>query len=392
MPFRRTAGAVLAVAAATLAAAAPASALPDCRPVPKARTILETGHILENVYVDGRGRIFYSDESDNALMRLDRIGGKPRKLTAVTGPGGITPLDGGTLVVGYGDTPQNGIAGDQTPSAGLYRVNPDSGAKSILATGTGMSNGVTRGADGAIYATNDLGRLVDRVRGGKVEHGWAEVQSGNGIVVSLDNRYVYVAQTFAPAAIQRITRAHPSQVSPFFEAPAEDSSAGLDSMTQDGYGNLYVAANGAGEVWRVNRDAKACVLARGLSMPSAVAFGDDGFGRNLYVSAFGGQITQLKAAAPPLPCACPGHAPATHGRVVGRVRGAHGRRAVVTLRRHGEVVRRRRGHRYRWWVRGHRRYRLHARVRGRRCRDRIVRVRVGRTVRRDLRCRPRRSR
>jgi gluconolactonase len=387
----RHAGVAVAVAAFAGVSAVPAAAAPDCKPVPKSRVLLETGHVLENLYMDGRQRLFYSDDSANALMRLDRLGGKPRKLTDVTGPGGIAPLPGGDLIVGYGDTPQNGAVGDQTPTAGLLRVDPDTGASKTYATGTGMSNGVARGPDGAIYATNDLGQLVDRVVGGKVEHGWAEVLSGNGVVVSYDNRWVYVAQTFKPAAIQRIRRARPSDVQPFYEAPSADSAAGFDSMTQDVLGNLYVAANGAGEVWRVDKRARACVLARGLSNPSAVAFGTGRYDRNLYVSAFGGQIVELADVGPPTTQPLPPIIDRiTDGAVVGRVRGARGRRVVVTLRRHHRVRARKRGRRYDFTVRGHRHYRLRARGRGLRCRDRIVFVRPGRIVRRNLRCRLRR--
>jgi sugar lactone lactonase YvrE len=371
-------------------AAAPAAAAPKCSPFPKSRTILEGDKFLENIYMDARQRIFFSDETANALMRLDRIGGKARKLTDIEAPGGIVQLPDGSLVVGYGDGAQNGLSGDQNPTAGLYRVNPDTGAKSVYAKGTGMSNGVGLAPDGTIYATNDFGRLVDRVKDGKVDHGWAEVLSGNGVVVSHDNRYVYVAQTFAPAAIQRITVANPSEVVPFFEGKAEDSSGGLDSMTQDARGNLFVAVNGGGQVWRVDTKARVCVLATGLINPSAVAFGTGRYARNMYVTTFGGQIVELAAvrgSRTPTTLPATGRA-ATRGTVAGRVRGARGR-TRVTVRRGGKVLRRKRGRRYRFRLRAARHYRLRATAHRARCHDRIVFVRAGRTVRANVRCRRR---
>lgn len=38
-------------------------------------------------------------------------------------------------------------------------------------------------------------------------------------------------------------------------------------------GRLYVAANGADQVWRIEPDGAICALARGLRFPSAVALG-----------------------------------------------------------------------------------------------------------------------
>jgi sugar lactone lactonase YvrE len=289
--------------------------------------------------------------------------------------------------VGYGDSAQNGTTGDSNPMAGLYRVNPDSGEKSTVATGLGMANGVALGPDGAIYATNDFGSDVDRVKDGKVEHPWASVFSSNGVVVSPDNSYVYVAQTFAPAAIQRISVAKPSEVTVHAAAGEADASGGLDSMTQDARGNLYVAANGGGQVWRVAPNGAICVLARGLMNPSAVAFGTGPYARNLYATTFGGQIVQLADVRATPPAAGAPAATAGKGILAGRVRGAgRARRVVVTLRRGGRAVARHRGRRYRFRVKP-RHYRLHAAARGLRCRDRIVLVRAGHTKRAQVRCR-----
>ena len=161
-----------------------------------------------------------------------------------------------------------------------------------------MANGLARGPDGAIYGTNDFGYDIDRVKNGRVTHPWAKVFSTNGVVVSHDNRYVYVDQTFQPAAIQRITVAHPSEVTPYVIASSEDMAAGPDDMTQDEHGNLYLAANGAGEVWKIDTQRRICVLARGLMNASAVSFGTGRYARNLYVSTFTGLIVELRNVRP----------------------------------------------------------------------------------------------
>jgi sugar lactone lactonase YvrE len=204
----------------------------------------------------------------------------------------------GSILIGTGDGVQNGTAGDMNPTSGLLRVNPDTGAAQTYVTGLGMANGIALAPDGTIYATNDFGFDIDRVRGGKVDHPWARVYSTNGVVVSPDNRYVYVSQTFAPAAIQRISVADPNQVTPYAVAQGTDMPAGPDDMTMDERGNLYVAANGAGQVWKVDTTGAICILAAGLQFPSAVNFGVGSNARSLYVVAFDGRISELANARP----------------------------------------------------------------------------------------------
>ena len=71
---------------------------------------------------------------------------------------------------------------------------------------------------------------------------------------------------------------------------------GLDDLTMDAAGNLYVTANGtASELLKVDpATGTACVLAGGLTLPSSVRFAT-GFGPayngKLFVTDFGGAIT-----------------------------------------------------------------------------------------------------
>ena len=118
-----------------------------------------------------------------------------------------------------------------------------------------------------------------------------------------------------PAAIQRITVAHPSEVTPYVIASSEDMAAGPDDMTQDEHGNLYLAANGAGEVWKIDTQRRICVLARGLMNASAVSFGTGRYARNLYVSTFTGLIVELRNVRPK-PSRSPRHDRASGRRCV----------------------------------------------------------------------------
>src|SRR5260370_26443625 len=60
---------------------------------------------------------------------------------------------------------------------------------------------------------------------------------------------------------------------------------------------LHLAANGAGQVWRVATDASTCVLASGPQNPSAAVLGPRSPASNLYVVGFGGEIVELPGTA-----------------------------------------------------------------------------------------------
>jgi glucose/arabinose dehydrogenase len=300
----RARGLLLALAALSALSAAvleapPAFAAPDCPSgrIPP-RTLASTGDTLEYGIFDRRGRFFYSDQSTSMLMRIDRFGEAPKPLAPIPAPGAMAFAPNGSIIIGTGDSLQNGSMGDMNPMSGLISVNPDTGAAQTYVTGLGMANGIALEPHNIIYATNDGGFDIDRVRRGKVVHPWARVYSTNGVVVSPDDRYVYVSQTFAPAAIQRISIADPTKVTPYAVAQGADMSAGLDDMTIDRRGNLYVAANGAGQVWKVDTSGAICVLAAGLLFPSAVNFGVGSDSRNLYVVGFDGKISELANVRP----------------------------------------------------------------------------------------------
>jgi gluconolactonase len=310
---RRKWGRALMVGAVTgliAAATAPgAAAAPDCpdRTPARVRTLLSGQGTLESVAVDRRGHLFFTN--DNSLLRLDRPNGQPRVMTLIDSPGGLAFDEAGNVIVGYGNSPENGTVGDQTGPSGLLKVDPITGASEVFATGLSMANGVARAPDGSYYASNDFGSNIDRIQNGVTERGWSHVDSGNGLAIDREGRYLYVAQTFRPAAIQRIDLSDPTNVTPYVTAGPEDISAGLDGMTRDARNTLFVAANGAGQIWRIDPDpAEICVLLRGLpgfpDGPSAVATGSP-HGHfppeNLYVVTFDGNLIELTRVASRFP-------------------------------------------------------------------------------------------
>jgi hypothetical protein len=294
---------ILLAPAAFWLAAVPAVAAPPCTPAPPTATPLLRGQgTLESVIADPRGPLYFT--SDDAVMRLDSPNGQPRELAPVPEPGGLAFDDDGSLIVGTGNSVQNGQVGDQTGPSGLLRIDPRTGATETFATGLSMANGLVRGPDGSFYASNDFGSNIDRVRNGVTQRGWATVESGNGLAIDKAGRYLYAAQTFRPAAIRRVALDDPTDVTDYVVADSGDTSAGLDGMTRDAADNLFVTANGAGEIWRVSPDPAAiCLLLDGLAPfpdgPSAVATGAGGAfpPENVYVVTFAGDVIEIQDVA-----------------------------------------------------------------------------------------------
>jgi sugar lactone lactonase YvrE len=285
---------------AFLALAAPAAAVDDCADTQPAKTLLSGQGLMESVIGGPDGRLYYTDTDKNALMRLDAPTAKPAVLSdGITAPGGLlVGTDRRSIVQGYGDGIQQGASSPLMRQAGLLRIDLATGKQSTIATGLSMANGLARDPAGAVYASNDVVGGVDRVVGSEVDENWAGVASANGMAVSANARYLFVNQTFQPAAIQRVTLANPADVQQYAAPGPEDITAGLDGLTIDQDDRLFAAANQSGEVWRIGTDGAICALARGLNRPSAVAFGTGGEFpvTSLYVVTFGGTLSEIPAA------------------------------------------------------------------------------------------------
>ena len=290
----------LLIAAVLLAFAPAAHAVPDCPDIREPKVILDGQGKLESVLVASTGQLFWT--SSNALMAIDRAGAPPRAVAAIDTPGGLLEDRDGTLIVGSGNGAPQGAAGNVAGQARLLRVNPRTGETSVFAEGLAMANGLAWGPGREIYASDSAGTGIDKVVDGKVQPRWAQVTSSNGLAVDAAGGHLFAAQTFQPPAVQRVTIADPAQVETFGTGGPEDATAGLDGMAIDQLDRLFVAANGGGQVWRFDVDGTPCALARGLTLPSAVALG----GTSAYVVTFSGVLAELENVRPaPRPSSSP---------------------------------------------------------------------------------------
>ena len=280
--------------------------VPLCDRPPRVR-VLHTGlGVLESAIVDPQGRLFFTSQTWDglfgAVLRMDHPDAQPVELAGgIISPGGLAFDDRGMLIVGFGDGPPQGLIGNVAGLAGLLLVDPDSGDRETWITGLGMANGVARAADGTVFASNDLGTHIDRVDPhGNVQRRWAKVPSANGLAIDPGGRYLYAAQTFVAAAIKRVEIANPANVTTHAHPGRLARAAALDGLAIDHTGRLYVAANSAGQIWRVAADGTIEALARGLKFPSAVAIGQGPHGfheGNLYAVTFHGDIVELADGA-----------------------------------------------------------------------------------------------
>lgn len=280
---------------------AAARAVRPCDPLPRWRVLHSGCGLLESVIVDREGRLFFTSQTRGALLRLDAPEATPVPVARdIPSPGGLAQDDDGRLIVGFGDSPAGGLIGNVSPRAGLLLVDPAGGGAEPWVRGLGMANGVARAPDGSVFASNDFGTHLDRVAAdGTVQRRWAKVPSANGLVVDHSGRYVYAAQTFTRAAIRRVEIARPENVSLHARPPLGASLSLLDGLAIDDAGRLYVAANGAGHIWRVEHGGAICTVARGLGSPSAVAVGRDGSpfpASHLYAVTFGGDVIEIPGA------------------------------------------------------------------------------------------------
>lgn len=290
---------------AFFAATATATAeVPQCTGTYSQKTIFSDQGRLESVIVGGGGVLYASgtggDEAASLIYEYTKGVAEPKTIiTAGAGPGGLA-WNGRKLLWGYGNTLANGVAGDLDPTAGLYSVKLSTGKKSVISDHLGMANGIARAKDGTIYASNDLGKKLDRIsKSGETTNGWTSLDSANGLTVGKNGKYLYAAQTFVtPSTIAKIDVDDPSKTFTFYKSP-EPGNVIFDGLTRDADNNLYAAVFARGEVWKISPDKEACVLATGLSQTSGVAISKAKRGfraGNLYVVGFDGKITQVVGA------------------------------------------------------------------------------------------------
>ena len=293
----------LGLAASALLAIAAPSAQGACAPW-TASTVLSGQGVLENLAFDGRGAMFLSAIRDDAILRV----GRQRNVTTLIGdvhaPGGLR-YRRGVLYFNTGDAIASGLQ-DLTDGT-IQRYRLEDGHRSVWARGLTMPNGLVFLPNGDAVVSRDLGQgtgmtLIPADDPSHPRFRWADLDDTNGMAKDPTGRWLYTVETFDPASrVFRVRIQSPSRIQVVASLGDGSVTKGLDDMTIDRRGRLYITANVAGEVIRLNPATEAsCVIASGLHNPSSVKFGrGPGWSkRSLYVTGFDGTVTRL---APPAP-------------------------------------------------------------------------------------------
>jgi sugar lactone lactonase YvrE len=346
----------MAGAAAAAALAPPATAAPPCAPW-EMREIASGLGSLENVLPDGMGGLLVSATDQGAILRVTPDGQSALFVPNVTAPGGMRIRDD----VLYFNTGDALASGAQNRADGtIERFDLMTQERETFARGLTMPNGLAVLPNGDFVTSRDVGgggTGITRVPfddPGHPQTQWVATSDSNGMAVDPSGTYLYFVETFTNESnVYRVLIADPSKVDVVAGLGGTVPPKGLDDMTIDGDGILYVAANGAGEVIRLDpRDGSQCVIAGGMRNTSAAKFGA-GPGwpdTHLFVVGFDGVVRELTppadqtptppgakpSPAAPGPVAKPAMTLTAHPRSIPR-----GRRSCVrfTARAEGKRVR-----------------------------------------------------
>lgn len=297
--------ALLVLAPLAPAAVPPATHAP-CGAPASASTFASGQGVLENLLFDGEGRLLVT--GDGALWSYAPDGSRARVAPGVGG--GLALGPDGALYAGVLNNMAESML--RTGKSSVWRfASLDPAAHTVHAAGFDMANGLAFDAAGNLYVSNDFGDAIVKVAPDGSWTRWAQLYGANGLVADDAAGLLYAATTFDQSSrIVAVSLADPSEqrvvaelslgaltLQPGANAPGNLAAPivpkGLDDMTKGADGQLYVAANLAGEVLRVDpATGAACVHASGLQNPSSLRFAR-GFGQHdgaLFVTGFDGTL------------------------------------------------------------------------------------------------------
>jgi sugar lactone lactonase YvrE len=234
-------------------------------------------------------------------MRFTR-GATPSLVAAAESPGGLRIKDGALWWV-TGDGLQSGAFGRADGT--VERLDLRTRKQTTWATGLTMPNGFTFLPDGSAVTSRDVSGLnptgITRTVRGVVQERWSDQADSNGLAVDPTGRYLYSDETFTYGSkVYRTEIAHPSRRTVVATLGGPGVPKGLDDLTRASSGALYLAANSAGEVIRLDpRTGVSCVVATGLTTISSVRQGAGGaFPANrLYATTFTGRLVEITPPA-----------------------------------------------------------------------------------------------
>jgi CubicO group peptidase (beta-lactamase class C family) len=244
----------------------------------------------EGIAFNGEGDLFVT--ADRALWRLSPDG-EVEWIADLHSNLGVAPIgDRDLLVADWG--PIHAFDHGPNDDGMVWRVTPE-GEATVVATGIGDPNFLLVRDEGSILVSDDGTHEIWTVDG----NGFEEIFSGsighpNGMVVSPDGNTLYVAQTFSSVdpvvwdnRVWSLPLANGEPAGDPVLLCETENAEGADGLAMDEDGHIYVAANVAGKILRVDpSDGSVEVVAEGLPGVASLAFGRGEYGEtSLYATS-----------------------------------------------------------------------------------------------------------
>lgn len=244
----------------------------------------------EGIAFNGEGRLFVT--CNNRFWEIDQDGSvrELAELHSNLGVAGIGARD--LLVADFG--PTNAFRHGRNTDGIIWRITPE-GEKSEAALGIGDPNFILVRSDKSYLVSDDATADIYLVSPeGDVELYTTAVNHPNGLAHSLDESVLYVGQIFtnirpvvpddAVWAI-RLEDGQPKKDAKL--AVRAGPGAAIDGLATDRLGRIYIAANGAGKLWRYDPASdEMTLIAEGMFGLASLAFGEGEFdAQSIYATA-----------------------------------------------------------------------------------------------------------
>ena len=244
----------------------------------------------EGITFNGEGRLFVTCDRKLWEVKHDASVHELAELYSNLGAAGIGERD--LLVADFG--PTNAFRHGRNTDGIVWRITPE-GEKSEAALGIGDPNFILVRSDKSYLVSDDATADIFIVSPeGDVELYTTAVNHPNGLAYSLDESVLYVGQIFTNIrpvvpddAVWAIKLEDGKPVKDAKLAVRAGPGAAIDGLVTDRIGRIYIAANGAGKLWRYDPSLDEMVLiAEGMFGLASLAFGEGEFDpQSIYATA-----------------------------------------------------------------------------------------------------------
>lgn len=244
----------------------------------------------EGISFNGEGRLFVTCNRALWEVEADLTVRQVAELHSNLGVAGIGASD--LLVADFG--PTNAFRHGRNDDGIVWRITP-AGEKIEHALGIGDPNFILVRSDKSYLVSDDATADIYLVSPeGDVELFTTAVNHPNGLAFSLDESVLYVGQIFTNIrpvvpddTVWAIKLEDGKPIKDAKLVARAGPGSAIDGLATDRLGRIYIAANGAGRLWRYDPNADEMLLiAEGMFGLASLAFGEGEFDReSIYATA-----------------------------------------------------------------------------------------------------------